>query len=482
VGSDEPAGSRRAGRAAAAEPGPRRAGRSSDAAAEPGARRAGPSSDAAAEPVAGGRRRRAALTVAAIGLVAAAPAALAQEPTGGTSPELRAPAESPGPARVRELAPPPTANLYGKPAPLIRRFACRSSCGTAGAARPGSLVRVRGRNLAPLDEVVFLGAEGEADETSVAPRRVRRRSVLARVPRTAASGPIALVRADGTRSPASAGELALEPGALDVPAGLIDAEVQGSKVFYGARRPAELSYVVGGSRPASVRIELVRAADGDVVERWTRTDVSPGVAQTVRWDGTAGGRVQRDGIYEFRVSSTDSAGVRASSSAATAAELGVPSARVSAGAGLAPGAPGAFKFLRYRFPLIGAHDYAESAARFGGGRGHQGQDVFAACGTPIVAARGGVVKYREFQSAAGNYVVIDGAHTGVDFGYMHMREEALLAPGDRVKTGQPIGFVGATGHASACHLHVEEWTAPGWYSGGSPFDPLPDLLAWDEQS
>jgi murein DD-endopeptidase MepM/ murein hydrolase activator NlpD len=241
--------------------------------------------------------------------------------------------------------------------------------------------------------------------------------------------------------------------------------------------------VVGGSRPATVQVELVRAADGAVVQQWTPGEVEPDVAQTVRWDGTVDGEVQRDGVYQFRVTATDPSGLRAASS--TAGEpgaLGAPGARASGAAAVTPAAPGAFTFLRYRFPLVGAHDYAEAAARFGGGRGHQGQDVFAACGTPIVAARGGVVKFREFQSAAGNYLVIDGARTGVDFGYMHLRETALVNPGDRVKTGQPIGFVGATGHASGCHLHFEEWTAPGWYSGGSAFDPLPDLLAWDEQS
>jgi murein DD-endopeptidase MepM/ murein hydrolase activator NlpD len=108
--------------------------------------------------------------------------------------------------------------------------------------------------------------------------------------------------------------------------------------------------------------------------------------------------------------------------------------------------------------------------------------VFAECGMPIVAARGGVVKFKRFQSAAGNYVVIDGARTGVDFAYMHLREEALVAEGERVRTGQPIGFVGSTGRASECHLHFEEWSAPGWYSGGAAFDPLPDLRGWDAQS
>ena len=77
---------------------------------------------------------------------------------------------------------------------------------------------------------------------------------------------------------------------------MIDAEVQGSKVFFGARRPAELSYVVGGSRPASVQVELVRAADGAVVQQWApRRGRSPASRRRVRWDGTVDGEVERDG-------------------------------------------------------------------------------------------------------------------------------------------------------------------------------------------
>jgi murein DD-endopeptidase MepM/ murein hydrolase activator NlpD len=407
------------------------------------------------------------LALAALGLASAAAPAGAQSPTGGTAPASPAPAAK---APAQPLAPAPTENLYGRPAPLIKRFACRTSCASAASARPGSLVRITGRNLKKVDEVIFLGADADGvDDASVAPRSARRRALVARVPRTAVTGRIAVALRDGTRSPATALPLTVEAAPAALPAGVIDAEAQRYKVFFDAQRPAELSYVVGGTQPANVQVELIRGADGTAIAQWSPGEVQPGVPQTVRWDGTAAGQVQRDGVYQFRVTATDASGVRAVSSQE-------PPAPVDAEA------PGAFTFLGYRFPVLGAHDFGEFAASFGGGRGHQGQDVFAACGTPIAAARGGTVKFKQYHSRAGYYIVIDGARTGTDFVYMHMREAALVDKGDKVKTGQLIGFVGATGHASGCHLHFEEWTAPGWYSGGNPFDPLPHLRAWDAQS
>jgi murein DD-endopeptidase MepM/ murein hydrolase activator NlpD len=144
-----------------------------------------------------------------------------------------------------------------------------------------------------------------------------------------------------------------------------------------------------------------------------------------------------------------------------------------------------FTFVGAVFPVRGAHTFGDGAARFGAGRAghiHEGQDVMAACGTPLVAARGGTVIMRTYQALAGNYVVIQDPITGQSNMYAHLREPAIVQRGQRVETGQPIGVVGDTGDASACHLHFELWTSPGWYRGGEPIDPLPTLKRWDRFS
>jgi murein DD-endopeptidase MepM/ murein hydrolase activator NlpD len=398
-------------------------------------------------------------------LAGTASVASAQDPdTGGFSPD-----SATEPAAMR-VAAPPTADVYGASAPHVKRFACRTACVSVGTARPGSLVRVYGKGLKNLGEVLFFGVDtDEADDAAVAPRKVGRRSVLVRVPRAAVTGRIGLRRVDGTRSPASKGTLTIAPADASLPAGVVDAQVREQKVLFGSRKPASLSYVVGGDEDADVTIQLLRGRDGAVVSSWSEPSVEPGTPQTVEWDGTVRGKVARQGIYRFAVTATDQSGARATSSQ-------------SAPAPTEGEAPDAFRFLKFRFPIMGAHSYGEFAASFGGGRGHQGQDVFAECGTPLVAARGGTVDFKQYQSRAGHYVVIDGARTGVDYAYMHLRDPALVDKGDKVTTGQLIGYVGDTGRASGCHLHFEEWSAPGWYEGGSPFDPLPDLQDWDAQS
>ena len=133
------------------------------------------------------------------------------------------------------------------------------------------------------------------------------------------------------------------------------------------------------------------------------------------------------------------------------------------------------------FPVQGRYDFGTEVNRFGGGRGHKGQDIFASCGTPIVSALAGTVTIAKWQDRAGNYVVIK-AEDGTSQAYMHLQEAASVAKGDSVTAGQPIGLVGETGAASGCHLHFELWTAPGWYEGGEAIDPLPALKQWAQAS
>ena len=130
------------------------------------------------------------------------------------------------------------------------------------------------------------------------------------------------------------------------------------------------------------------------------------------------------------------------------------------------------------FPVQGAHDYGTFVNAFGGGRGHQGQDVLADCGIRLVAALDGQVTTRRYHPRAGNFVVVQ-ADDGTSQVYMHLRSPATVQEGQRVSAGQPLGHVGQTGRSSACHLHFELWTAPGWQTGGEAVDPLPLLRQWE---
>jgi murein DD-endopeptidase MepM/ murein hydrolase activator NlpD len=132
------------------------------------------------------------------------------------------------------------------------------------------------------------------------------------------------------------------------------------------------------------------------------------------------------------------------------------------------------------FPITGPHDLERTPTNgFGGGRGHNGQDMFADCGTPVVASQGGKVREAEFHPVGGNLIVITEKQTGLDAVYMHLMHAPRMRVGEKVETDQRIGSVGATGNAWGCHLHFELWTAPGWWAGGRPFDPLPRLRRWD---
>jgi murein DD-endopeptidase MepM/ murein hydrolase activator NlpD len=86
---------------------------------------------------------------------------------------------------------------------------------------------------------------------------------------------------------------------------------------------------------------------------------------------------------------------------------------------------------------------------------HRGVDFAAPPGTPIMAAGDGLVESASAAGAYGNLVLLkhDG---GYETAYAHMSRIARgLKPGMRVRQGEVIGYVGATGRATGPHLHYE---------------------------
>lgn len=128
------------------------------------------------------------------------------------------------------------------------------------------------------------------------------------------------------------------------------------------------------------------------------------------------------------------------------------------------------------FPVQGQVRWGDGFGERGGR--HQGIDLMADCGTPLVSPVAGRVVNVKTHSNAGHYVVIRSATTGEEHVLMHLARRSSVPQGTDVAAGQQVGEVGRTGNASACHLHFEIWTAPGWYRGGDPRDPEPDLRAW----
>lgn len=83
---------------------------------------------------------------------------------------------------------------------------------------------------------------------------------------------------------------------------------------------------------------------------------------------------------------------------------------------------------------------------------HNGIDIPASTGTPIMAVSGGQIAWSSFSSSAGNWIGIDHGN-GVYSVYMHMSSR-LVKEGEYVSAGQTIGLVGSTGRSTGPHLHL----------------------------
>lgn len=106
-------------------------------------------------------------------------------------------------------------------------------------------------------------------------------------------------------------------------------------------------------------------------------------------------------------------------------------------------------------------------------RMHNGVDLRAPCGTPILAAADGFVEWTKFRNGYGNQVLINsGELDGISYmsSYNHLSSFAV-APEDYVVRGDVIAYAGTTGTSTGCHLHFEI------YVNGSPVNPLSYLPA-----
>ncbi len=96
---------------------------------------------------------------------------------------------------------------------------------------------------------------------------------------------------------------------------------------------------------------------------------------------------------------------------------------------------------------------------------HEGVDFTAPTGTPVYCTGDGTVKDVDFdRTGYGNHVIVNHL-AGYQTLYAHLSRIAVR-PGQRLKRGDLIGYVGSTGKSTAPHLHYEVW------KGGRKLDPI----------
>lgn len=229
-----------------------------------------------------------------------------------------------------------------------------------------------------------------------------------------------------------------------------------ARPLFAGKRKVRLHYRFTARRPVDLRILVVAVRSGNVVASYDERAVEPGRRHTRPWNGlNRRGKAARDGRYAFRI--------------------GLAGHRLKQA--------GELHLRGHVFPVDGPHGARGPVGAFhaprNGGRIHEGFDITGACGTPLLAARGGKVASTGYDPVLyGNYLLIDGAKTAQDYFYAHMVAPAEVGDGERVFTGERVGRIGQTGNAAGtpCHLHFEVRVH------GVPTDPEPLLRDWDRYS
>lgn len=134
------------------------------------------------------------------------------------------------------------------------------------------------------------------------------------------------------------------------------------------------------------------------------------------------------------------------------------------------------------FPIAGPHSFSDTfgAPRMFGtayAHLHQGTDIFAASGTPLVAVERGVVFSMGSDVLGGTKLWLQGA-SGTKYYYAHLSAFADgMADGTVVTAGQLVGYVGNTGNAATTPAHCHFEVHP---NGGPAVNPYPLLKIVDD--
>jgi murein DD-endopeptidase MepM/ murein hydrolase activator NlpD len=124
----------------------------------------------------------------------------------------------------------------------------------------------------------------------------------------------------------------------------------------------------------------------------------------------------------------------------------------------------------YVCPVRGPHHFTDDFGDARVGHRHQGNDVLSPYGTPVVAVTSGGIK-TNYSRNGGISLYLEGTD-GNEYFYAHNSRNVAVT-GQRVSTGEVIGYVGNTGDARGGPTHVHFERHPG---GGPAVDPYPFLI------
>jgi murein DD-endopeptidase MepM/ murein hydrolase activator NlpD len=131
-------------------------------------------------------------------------------------------------------------------------------------------------------------------------------------------------------------------------------------------------------------------------------------------------------------------------------------------------------------PVRGRVGYGDAEAAFGNARGrpHEGQDIFAAAGTPVVAPADGLAVDGGSDGGRGNWLAVYDPERRLTYSFFHLLAPVAVGVGEQVDAGETLGRVGCSGSCWGDHLHFEIRRGRGPY--GAAIDPLPRLERWQQ--